>query len=138
MSENLDLVRSISAPLGAATSARPGGQTPRSSWSSPTGLYPGSSSGLPAFSERYRDWLSTWEDVRFEATECRELDDQRVLVLGHYFGRGKTSGLELGRLPSRVAALFHVRGRKVTRLVLYADPEHALADLDLAPESGSS
>ncbi|MGH2994302.1 MAG: hypothetical protein ACRDL1_12310 [Solirubrobacterales bacterium] len=52
-------------------------------------------------------------------------------------GRGKTSGLELGRMPTRGANLFHVRGGKVTRLVLYWDRVRALAGLGLAPEAGS-
>jgi ketosteroid isomerase-like protein len=130
-SPNLDLVRSICAPLERGDFSATGWADPQIELEIPDGLVPGSSRGLPAFSEQYRDWLSTWEEVRFEATEFRELDDQRVLVLGHYFGRGKTSGLELGQLRSRVAALFRVRGGKVSRLVLYIDPEHALAALGL-------
>ncbi len=71
---------------------------------------------------------------RFNAEEYRELDDARVLVLGHQGGRGKTSGLELGQIGTKAAALFHVHGGKVTRLVIYADRQRALADLGLAPE----
>jgi ketosteroid isomerase-like protein len=65
-------------------------------------------------------------------------DDERVLVLFHYSGRGKTSGLEVGKMrSSKAATLFHVRGGKVTRLVNYFDSERALANLGLAPEAGS-
>jgi hypothetical protein len=66
--------------------------------------------------------------------EYRELDDERVLVLSHYSGRGKTSGLELGQIQAKGAGLFHVRRGKVTKLVIYFDREHAFADLGLAPE----
>jgi ketosteroid isomerase-like protein len=68
----------------------------------------------------------------------RELDGERVLVLTHYSGRGKTSGLELGQVRSKGATLFHVRGGKVTRIVHYWDRERALADLGLAREAGSA
>jgi ketosteroid isomerase-like protein len=53
-------------------------------------------------------------------------------------GRGKTSGVELGYMRTKAADLFHIRGGKVTKLVVYMDAEHALADLDLASDSGSA
>ena len=59
------------------------------------------------------------EDVRFEAEEFRELDDERVLVLQHFSGRGKTSGLDLGRVQAQGAALVYIRdgGDKVRWLL---------------------
>jgi hypothetical protein len=45
-----------------------------------------------------RDFLSAWDRWRIEADEYRELDDERVLVLAHMTGRGKTSGLELTQM----------------------------------------
>jgi ketosteroid isomerase-like protein len=84
--------------------------------------------------EGWRGFLSAWEDFRPEVDEYRELDDERVLVLSHYSARGKTSGLELGQIRAKGAGLFHVRGGKVTKLVIYFDREHAFADLGLAPE----
>jgi ketosteroid isomerase-like protein len=52
-------------------------------------------------------------------------------VLIRHHGRGKTSGLELGQIASKVASLFHLRDDKVTRLVVYFDRERVLADLGL-------
>ena len=60
--------------------------------------------------------------------EYRELDSERVLALDHFSGRGKTSGLEIGQIRTKAAALFHLRDGKVTRLVLYWDRERAFAD----------
>ena len=59
------------------------------------------------------------------------VDGQRVLVLVHRSGRGKTSGLQLGQLGSEGASLVHVREGKVTRLIIYADRSRAFADLGL-------
>jgi ketosteroid isomerase-like protein len=61
-----------------------------------------------------------------------------VLVLLRFSGRGKTSGLELGQMRAKGANVIHVRDGKVTRIVAYWDRERALADLELAPETGSA
>jgi hypothetical protein len=73
--------------------------------------------------EAWRKRLSAAEDVRFEAEEFRELDDERVLVLQHFSGRGKTSGLDLGRVQAQGAALVYIRDGKVTKFVGYWDCE---------------
>jgi hypothetical protein len=72
-----------------------------------------------------------------QADEYLELDGERVLVLDHFRGRGKTSGLEVREMRTEGAVLFHVRGDKVTRVVVYWDRERALADLGLAPQPGT-
>jgi hypothetical protein len=61
-----------------------------------------------------------------------------VLVFYHARGRGKASGLDLEQMRTKGANLFHVRGDKVTRLVVYNDAAHAVADLGLPSEAGSS
>jgi hypothetical protein len=61
--------------------------------------------------------MGTLEGVRIVAEEYRELDAERVLVLLHFSGRGKTSGLELEPIQTKIAHLFHVCGGKVTSLV---------------------
>jgi ketosteroid isomerase-like protein len=93
----------------------------------------GSWTGLAGMAEGYRDFLSAWEGWRAEAEEFRELDGDRVLVLSHFGGRGRTSGMELGTWM-KGAELFHVRDGKVTRLVLYGGREGALADLGLSEQ----
>jgi len=131
MSENLDLVRST-------CEAWRRGDYGSAEWAHPEivfvladGPEPGSWSGRAEVAEGMRDYLSAWEDVRAEAEECRELDDERVLALVHFSGRGKTSGLELGQLSAKGAFLFNVRKGKVTRLVRYFDRDRAFADLGL-------
>ncbi len=102
------------------------------------GPAPGSWTGLVGMADGWREWVGAWDELRVEADEYRELDGKRVLVLVHWGGRGKTSGLELGQMRAVGASLFEVRGGKVTRLVLYLDSERALAELGLAPQAGSS
>jgi ketosteroid isomerase-like protein len=89
--------------------------------------------GLRGMAEAWRDHLSAWEGLRGEPEEYRELDDERVLVLFRFRGRGKTSGLDLERLRTRGASVYHVREGKVTRIVTYFDRDRGLADLGLAP-----
>jgi hypothetical protein len=133
-SSNLDLVRSIHASWER-------GDFRNSEWADPEiefvisdGPSPGSWSGLAAMAQAMRDWLSGWEDFRIEAGEFRELDDERVLVVAHYTGHGKTSGLEIARMQTNGAELFRVCDDKVRNLVVYLESDRALADLGLAPE----
>jgi ketosteroid isomerase-like protein len=133
MSENLDLVRSIYAGWERGDFVR------WAEWADPQivfeiadGPEPGIRTGLRAMAESWRGWLSGWEDFRLEAEEYRELDGERVVVLHHYWGRGKASGLEIGDTWTKAATLFHVHNGKVTRLVGYNERERALADLGLA------
>ena len=137
-SANLELVRSIYA-------AWEGGDFGSVEWADPEieyvladGPSPGSSQGLEGMAEATRSWMSVWERWRVEADEYRELDDERVLVFVRISGRGKTSGLDLAQMQTRGANLFHVAGDKVTKLVVYANRERALADLGLDPDTGSS
>jgi ketosteroid isomerase-like protein len=129
MSAKLDLVRSIYTAWerGDWTSAE---------WAHPEmevvyadGPSPGRWTGLPGTAAGLREVLNVWDDFRVAVDEDRELDDERVLVLYRLVGRGKTSGLDLGRMDAKCVHLFRVRAGKVTTIVVYWDRDRALADL---------
>jgi len=93
---------------------------------------PTTSTGLAGMAQVLRTRLSAWSDLRVEVDEYRAIDDERVLVLLHAVGgRGKASGHQLTSVASPGADLFHIVDGKVTRLVVYYDRHHALADLGL-------
>lgn len=138
MSANLELVRSIVAPWERGDYGSAEWADPEIEYVIADGPSPGRWRGRAAMAEAARANLDTWEDVRFESEELRELDDERVLALHGYTGRGKASGLEVGQVSAKGAQLFHVRGGKAIRLVHYWDRERAFADLGLAPEAGST
>jgi ketosteroid isomerase-like protein len=129
--ENVEVVRSIFA-------AWERGDFSHAEWAHPEielviadGPTPGSWTGVAEMAEVWREGLSAFEELRNEADEYRVLDEERVLVLMHFSGRGKTSGVEVGDIHMKGANVFQVRGGKVTRLVLYWDRERAFADLGL-------
>lgn len=137
-SANVDLVRSLYVRWER-------GDWSSAEWASPEieyvvadGPAPGRWTGIDGLAKGWNSIMGTWEDFRVEADEYRELDDERVLVLHRWSGRGKTSGLELGQMSAKTATLYHVRDDKVTKIVHYFDREHALADLGLSSDSGSS
>ena len=133
-SANLDLVRSMYTAFER-------GDFSSTEWADPEiefeaigmmgigGPTPVRSVGVAEMVARYRDFLSAWEDLRFEVDEYRELDEERVLVLGHYSGRGKRSGVELGQISMTLAAVLYIKDATVRRLVNYTDRDRALADL---------
>jgi ketosteroid isomerase-like protein len=135
MSANLDLVRSIYAAWerGDWTSAE--WAHPEIEFVVPDGPSPGSWTGLANVAQALAEGLRTLQEVRVEADEFREIDNERVLVFAHYCGRGKASGLEIEQIGAGGAHLLHLRGGKVTRLVAYWDRERALSDLGLAPHT---
>jgi ketosteroid isomerase-like protein len=136
-SSNLDLVRSIYAAWERGDFRSADWADPEIDYVFADGPTPGTWTGLAGMAEVWRNWLSAWEDMNVEAQQYRELDDERVLVLSRYSGRGKTSGLELGQTGAKGATLFHIRDGKVTRFVGYWDRARALADLRLAPDTGT-
>ncbi len=131
MSENLELVRSIYAAWERGDYTSTGWAHPEIEFGAADGPMPGISSGLARMAEATRWYVEAWDDVRFVADEYRDIDDERVLVLAQFFGRGKTSGLDLAQVKPQTAHVFHVREGKVVKLVTYWDRERAFADLGL-------
>ena len=133
-SANLELVRSIYAAWERGDYSSADWAHPEIEFVTHAGPASGSWKGLTAMAAAWRDYLAAWEDYRTEVDEYLELDGERVLVLLHLIGRGKTSGVTLGEMRTKAANLFHVRGGRVTRLVLYQDQERGLADLGLSEQ----
>jgi hypothetical protein len=69
--------------------------------------------------------------MRRQADDCREVDEERVLVCFHGRGRGKRSGLELEQPARKAGSLVQVHEGAVVRLVFYWGRDHAFADLGL-------
>src|SRR2546423_1284826 len=113
MSENLDLVRSIFAAWERGDWSSAAWAQAEIEFVIPDGPSPFSTTGVRRMGEAWRSWLSAWEGFRMQAEEFLALDDERVLVLTRYVGRGKTSGVKLERMPTPAATLIHVRDGKV-------------------------
>jgi ketosteroid isomerase-like protein len=133
-SANLDLVRSIFVGWEQ-------GDFSSTWWAHPEielvlvgGPERGTFSGLAGMAAGWREFLRTWEDLRAVPDQYLELDEDRVLVILHNSGRGKTSGLEVGSIRQRSANLFEIEDGKVKRLVAYWDADPALADAGLAED----
>jgi ketosteroid isomerase-like protein len=130
MSANLDLVRSIYAHWER-------GDYSSTKWAHPqlelviADLPDQHTSKGVAAAKAWVDFLDAWEGHRAEAHEYRQLDAERVLVLGRFVARGRTSGLDLQQTRTEGANVFQIRDGKVTRLVIYFDRDRALADLGL-------
>ena len=102
MSKNLDLVRSIYAGWEQGDFSSAEWAHPEIEFVTADGLTPGSCRGPAAMAETFASGnLSAWEDARFLADEYSEVDPERVLVLAHYSGRGKTSALNGASGPTQ-------------------------------------
>ena len=80
--------------------------------------------GLRAFAE---EWLEVWDEFRVEP-ESFITDGDAVLATGHYWGRGRGSGVEV---TERWYYAYRFREGRVVSWRPYADRAEALADLGL-------
>jgi ketosteroid isomerase-like protein len=129
---NVNLVRSLYAAWERGDFSSVEWAHPEIEYVMADGPTPGSWTGVAGMREAWLTFLSTWREFRTSADEYRELDDERVLVLARFSGRGKISGFELEQMGAEGAALFHISAGKVIRHVVYTDREHAIADLGLS------
>jgi ketosteroid isomerase-like protein len=134
-SANLELVRSCYADWERGDwTAPPTWADPEIEFALADGPDPTSVKGVDAMVAAFtRGFLSTWDHLRTEAQEYRELDDERILVYVHNHGRGRGSGVEVSQLmgSGEGANLWLLRDGKVVRLVMYWGRARALADLGL-------
>ena len=133
-SANVELVRSIFVAWERGDFTSAAWADPSIEWVVADGLVTGTWTGLAGLTEGTRDALGAFEDSRIEPEDYRELDNERVLVLVRYRGRGKTSGLDLAQVRATGAWLVHVRDGRVTKFVRYWNRERAFADLGISPE----
>jgi len=133
MSENLDLVRSLHRDRFER-----GEFFAHAEWAHPEiecvmvdGPIPDSGRGLAGMARVWQDFLAAYDDFSVTVEEYREIDARRVLVLLRFSGRGRASGLEIGSMSTRNAAVYSIEGGLVHRLALYWDRERAFADLGL-------
>jgi ketosteroid isomerase-like protein len=136
-SPNLDLVRSLYVAFEEGDDSSTDWADPEIEFVIADGPDPGSWHGLDGLAKGMASFARAWQWLRTEADEFRDLDEERVLVLVRYMGRGKASGVRLREMEARSASVYQVRNGKVTRVVLYFDRDRALADLGLALEGGS-
>jgi ketosteroid isomerase-like protein len=130
--ENVDFVRSIYAAWERGDFSSVAWAHPDIEYVISDGPTAGRWMGHAGLYEGFHHFLGAWDELQVKATECRELDDKRVLVLTRQSGRGKTSGLDLEQVQAKGADILHIRGGKVTKFVLYHDRERALTDLGLS------
>jgi len=79
--------------------------------------------GLEAFGRAFAEYLQAFSDLRIEAEEIIDLDDDRVLVLSRHTAKGKLSGAPI---EHEIGDLFTLRAGKVVRYASYWDRAEAM------------
>jgi ketosteroid isomerase-like protein len=134
-SATLDLVRSIYADWERGDFSRTSEWADSAiDWVRFGGEEAGAWTGVDAMVTAVEGVLGGWDDLRAEAEDYRDLGDERVLVFTRWSGRAKSDGSDVELLR---ANLFRIRDGRVVRLIFYYDRDRALADLGLAPDTGT-
>jgi ketosteroid isomerase-like protein len=84
--------------------------------------------------EEYSRWIHeevipVWESFRGEDLDIRELEDGRILILGHIRGKGRASGVEV---TAPFGQIGEIRDGMAFRLTGYLDHDTALAAAGLS------
>ena len=110
--ENVEIVQAIYAAWERGDFSSADWAHPEIEFVTHAGPASGSWKGLAAMAAAWGAYLAAWKDYRTEVDEYLELDGERVLVLLHLIGGGKTSGVKLGEMRTKAANLFHVRDER--------------------------
>ena len=84
--------------------------------------------GRDALQASHAELTGSFEDLTFEATDVLEAPGGEMVVLIHARGRGRGSGVVI---DNRIAWVLTFRGDQAVRMVIYEEPEEALAALGL-------
>ena len=131
----MELVRSVYAGWVCGDFSSTAWADPQIDFVIADGPVPGRWTGVAGMAAGWRGVLGAFKDLRAGAEEYRELGGGRVLALAHSRARGRVSEVELAEALTKHAALFHVQGGKVIRLVVYFDRRLALAEVGLTSEA---
>ena len=85
--------------------------------------------GLEAFGRAFAEYLHAFSDLRIEAEEIIDLDDDRVLVLSRHTAVGKLSGAPINH---ELGDLFTLRAGKIVRYDSYWDRAEAMKTVGLS------
>jgi ketosteroid isomerase-like protein len=85
--------------------------------------------GLGDLSRAFVEYLHAFSDLRIEAEEIIDLDDERVLVLSRHTAQGKLSGAPINH---ELGDLFTLRAGKVVRHESYWDRAEAMNAVGLS------
>ena len=133
-SANIDLVRSLFQAWERGEFISMEWADPEIEFTMAGGPEPGTWTGVAGMAEGWGAFQSAWEGFRADPADYHELDHEHVLVLLHFVGHAKASGMDLTQMQTKQASLFQIRHGKVKRLVLYWDEKRALADVGLTLE----
>jgi ketosteroid isomerase-like protein len=104
---------------------------PRIEWVNPPGaIEPGIRRGLEAFNAAVCKLEEGFDEVRLDIDEYIDPDDDRVVVIGTWCGRGRSSGANVRR---RMGYVWTIRDGKAVRFEWFHDPSGAVEAVGLRP-----